>query len=147
MPDTVKGKKIGDFGWYIDLRSDLGNATILAFKRPESEKKVVSAEASVSEVKVAGQYERETGGNVWDTIIVTKEHGILPIEAWKSKAGLYKIKSAIASSTGSTYIVTTEPVVLSAPTGGVYRCQNCGEPIVFTPADGLCPSCGKKFTI
>ena len=147
MPDTVKGKKISDFGWYIDLRSDIGNATIFAFKRPESEKKVVSAEASVSEGKVAGQYERETEGNVWDTIIVTKEHGILPIETWKSQAGLYKIKSAITSTTGITSIITTEPVVLDLPTGSLYHCQNCGEPIVFTPADGLCPSCGKKFTI
>jgi predicted RNA-binding Zn-ribbon protein involved in translation (DUF1610 family) len=147
MPDTVKGKKIGDFAWYIDLRSDLGNATILAFKRPESERRVVSAEASLSEAKVGGQYGRETEGNVWDTVIVTKEHGILPIEAWKSQAGLYKIKSAIVSSSGITSVITTEPVVVSAPTGGIYRCPNCGEPIMFTPADGLCPSCGKKFTV
>lgn len=147
MPDTVRGKKIGDFGYYIDLRSDLGNATIFTFKRPESEKKVVSAEASVSEAKVAGQYERETGGNVWDTIIVTKEHGILPMETWKSVAGLHKIKSAIWTTSGVTSIITTEPVVLDLPTGSLYRCQNCGESIVFAPADGLCPSCGKKFTI
>jgi hypothetical protein len=147
MPDTVKGKKIGDFGFYIDLRSDLGDATILAFKRPQSEKKAISAEASLSEAKMAGQYGREAEGIVWDSVILTKEYGLLPIETWKSKAGMEKIKSAIVSSSGSSSIITTQPLVVSAPIGSFYRCTNCGEPIVFTPADGMCPSCGKKFTV
>lgn len=146
MPDTVRGKKIGDFGWYIDLRSDLGNATIFACKRPESEKKVVSAEASVSEARVAGQYGREVGGNVWDTIIVTKEYGILPMETWKTKAGKEKIASAIVSSTGVSCILG-QLLVASAPMANLYRCPSCGEPIVFALADGLCPACGKKFTL
>jgi hypothetical protein len=147
MPDTVKGKKIGDFAYYIDLTSDLGDATILAFKRPESEKKGIGVEASFAEGKVAGQYEKEAGGNVWDTIIVTKEHGILPIETWKSKAGMEKIASAIVNTSGtSTFIALGQPFVASVPTG-LYHCKNCGKPIMFTPADGLCPSCGEKFTI
>jgi len=149
MPDEVKGKKIGDFGYWIKLRSDLGDATILAFKRPESEKKAVGAEASLSEIKAAGQYRKESEGNVWDTIVVTKELGILPIETWKSKAGKDKIKEAIASTSGSpiTFVTLGGSFVASRSTNGFYHCKNCGEPIVFASADGLCPSCGKKFTI
>jgi hypothetical protein len=147
MPDTVKGKKIGDFAYYIDLASDFGDATILAFKRPESEKRSIGVEASLAEGKVGGEYGKEAGGNVWDTIIVTKEHGILPIETWKSRAGMEKIRLAVTNTSGSITPVTLgEPFVASALTESFYHCKNCGEPIVFAYADGLCPSCGKKFT-
>jgi len=145
MPDDVKGKKIGDFGYWIKLRSELGDATIVAFKRPESEKKAIGAEVSLTEAKMAGQYRRETESNVWDTIIATREHGVLPIETWKTKAGMEKIVSAITVATGSTSVVISQPVFV--PIGSLYHCENCGEPIVFTPADGLCPSCGKRFTV
>ena len=144
MLDKVKGKKIGDFAYYIDLTSDLGAATILAFKRPRSEKKAIGAEASLAEGKVGGQYSKETEGNTWDTIIMTKEHGVLPMDTWKTKAGEEKIRNAVVSTTGASFVYIS-PVMM--PSENFYHCKNCGEIIALVPADGLCPSCGKKFTI
>jgi hypothetical protein len=145
MPDKVKGKKIGDFAYYIDLESDLGNATIVAFKQPESEKKTVGIDASLTEAKARGKYGKENEGNVWDTIIVTQEYGILPISTWKSKAGKDKVWEAIATTSGGTSFVLGGSI--SVPPSNFYSCKNCGKPIVFAYSDGLCPSCGKKFTI
>jgi len=148
MNDEVKGKKIGDFACWVSLRSDLGDATILAFKRPEREKKSAGAQGSLAEAKVGGQYSKESEGNTWDTIIMTKEHGVLPMDTWKSMAGVEKIRRAVTNTSGSIIPVTLgERFVADLRTDGFYRCKNCGEPIVFTPADGACPSCGKKFTV
>jgi hypothetical protein len=145
MPDKVKGKKISDFGYWIDLESDFGNATIIAFKHPESEMKTVSAEASLTEAKAGGQYKKESEGNVWDAIVVTPEYGALPIDTWKSKTGQQKIQYAIQGATGAA--APTVSGTISVPQGSFYSCKECGSPIVFAPANGLCPSCGKKFTV
>jgi len=147
MLDKVKGKKIGDFAYWISLESDIGDATILAFKRPENEKRTITAEASLTEGKVGGQYSKESGGSDWDTIILTKEHGVLPMETWKTKAGMEKIKDAVVGATGASGpLALGQPFVANVPTDSFYHCKNCGESIVFAYADGLCPSCGKKFT-
>jgi len=145
MKDEVTGKKIGDHGWWIKLASDFGNAIIVAFKRPASEKRTVGAEASISEGKVMGQYEKENEGNVWDAIVVTPEYGALPIDTWKSKAGQQKIQYAIQGATGAA--APTVSGTISIPQGSFYSCKECGSPIVFAPANGLCPSCGRKFAI
>jgi rubrerythrin len=144
MTDEVKGKKISDFAYWIRLKSEVGDATILAFKRPESEKKAIGAEASITEAKVGAQYSKETEGNTWDTIIVTKEYGMLPVDTWKTKVGTEKIRNAVVSTTGAS-MVYVGPVKM--PSENFYRCKNCGEVIAIVTADGLCPSCGKKFTV
>jgi hypothetical protein len=148
MTDEIKGKKISDFAYWIKIKGDPGDATILAFKRSESEKKGFGAGASLAETKVAGQYSKETEGNTWDTIIMTKEHGLLPLDTWKTKAGMERVRQAVVQTSGATtFVALSEPFVASVPTDSFYRCKNCGELIVFASADGLCPSCGKKFTV
>jgi hypothetical protein len=139
MPDKVRGKKLGDFGYWIEIdSSDLGSgALIVAWKQPESEMKKLAGRFSAKDVAAAAEYQKAIEGNLWGTVIITPEYGKLPVEIWRQKAA-----SGITIVSGSE----VPPDNMSAPTfvsPTTFRyCLSCHNVFQGMSAT-ICPLCGK----
>ena len=47
--------------------------------------KRLDAKGSLQQLGVGVGYQKESERNFWNNIIITKEHGILPVDVWRQK--------------------------------------------------------------